>query len=181
MTTVRASSRCVADYLRRNRPYTPKLDGRITEIGAAVAQPAEPAQRPRDSSRARAKQAERKPPPRPQPKPPPSRAAAALPAATTEAKPADAAANAHVIVAGDNFWDLAETFYGDGDQVADDRRRQPGNRPRTLQIGKTLTIPPASELNILATEGRARPACRAGSSFSGQVRPDVALNSTAQR
>ena len=35
----------VADYLAANRPYTPKLDGRITEIAAAAA-PAEAARRP---------------------------------------------------------------------------------------------------------------------------------------
>ncbi|TIU83200.1 MAG: multifunctional 2',3'-cyclic-nucleotide 2'-phosphodiesterase/5'-nucleotidase/3'-nucleotidase, partial [Mesorhizobium sp.] len=34
----------VADYLSAHRPYTPKLDGRITEITAAAA--AEPAQEP---------------------------------------------------------------------------------------------------------------------------------------
>ncbi|TIO54924.1 MAG: LysM peptidoglycan-binding domain-containing protein [Mesorhizobium sp.] len=35
----------VADYLAAHRPYTPKLDGRITEVGATVAaaEPAEPA------------------------------------------------------------------------------------------------------------------------------------------
>ena len=108
----------VADYLAANRPYTPKLDGRITEIGAA-AQSAEPAATA------------------------PAEAAAATEAA---AKPADAGAatNAHVIVAGDNFWNLAKTFYNDPTKwrlIAD---ANPGNRPRALQIGKSLTIPSAA-------------------------------------
>ena len=30
----------VADYLAANSPYTPKLEGRITEVGAATAEPA---------------------------------------------------------------------------------------------------------------------------------------------
>src|SRR5262249_52357245 len=36
----------VADYLSAHQPYTPKLDGRITEIGAAAAaaEPAKPAE-----------------------------------------------------------------------------------------------------------------------------------------
>ncbi|MET3591923.1 5'-nucleotidase [Mesorhizobium shonense] len=34
----------VADYLGAHRPYTPKLDGRITEVGAAAAEPAKPAE-----------------------------------------------------------------------------------------------------------------------------------------
>src|SRR5690606_3127396 len=33
----------VADYLTAHRPYTPKLDGRITEVAAADAAPAGPA------------------------------------------------------------------------------------------------------------------------------------------
>ena len=108
----------LADYLAANRPYTPKLDGRITEI-AAAAQSAEPAATA------------------------PAEAAAASEAA---AKPADAGAatNTHVIVAGDNFWNLAKTFYNDPTKwrlIAD---ANPGNRPRALQIGKSLTIPSAA-------------------------------------
>ncbi|MDX8530454.1 5'-nucleotidase C-terminal domain-containing protein [Mesorhizobium sp. VK25A] len=34
----------VADYLGAHRPYTPKLDGRITEIATAAAEPAKPAE-----------------------------------------------------------------------------------------------------------------------------------------
>ena len=61
----------VADYLAANRPYTPKLDGRITEIGAAVAQAAEPAAAARQQPRPMPRRPKRKPPPRPQPKQPP--------------------------------------------------------------------------------------------------------------
>jgi len=130
----------VADYLAKNRPYTPKLDGRITEIGATVAQAAtvETAAAPE------AKKAEEE-----------AAAKAASEAATkaeqqaaaaTEAKPADAgtAANTHVIVAGDTFWKLAETFYKDPTKWRTIAGANPGNRPRALHIGTSLTIPSAT-------------------------------------
>ena len=108
----------VADYLAAHRPYTPKLDGRITEIGAAMAQAEKPAE---------------------------AAGAAVETAAAPAAKPADAAAaNSHVIVAGDNFWNLAKTFYNDPTKWRAIADANPGNRPRTLQIGKTLTIPPSA-------------------------------------
>ena len=37
----------VADYLGAHRPYTPKLEGRITEIAAAAPRPREPASPPK--------------------------------------------------------------------------------------------------------------------------------------
>ena len=54
------------------------------------------------------------------------------------------AANSHVIVAGDNFWNLAKTFYKDPTKWRMIADANPGNRPRTLKIGKTLTIPPSA-------------------------------------
>jgi 5'-nucleotidase len=109
----------VADYLKANRPYTPKLDGRITEIGAAAAQADKPAEA--------------------------APAAGATADTATAPKPADAAAaNSYVIVAGDNFWNLAKTFYKDPTKWRAIADANPGNRPRTLKIGKTLTIPPSA-------------------------------------
>ncbi|CAH2408966.1 5'-nucleotidase [Mesorhizobium escarrei] len=63
----------VADYLGAHRPYTPKLDGRITEVTAAAAEPAQvPAQEP-------AKPAEAAPAPAE-----PAKPAETAPAATAE-------------------------------------------------------------------------------------------------
>ena len=42
----------LADYLAANRPYTPKLDGRITEIGAAMAQAEKPPSAPAADAKA---------------------------------------------------------------------------------------------------------------------------------
>ena len=136
----------VADYLAANRPYTPKLDGRITEIGAGMAQAAQPAEA---ASPPEAKLPElpaasadiaANPPKADVP------AAGATVAAAPEAKPADAdaAPASHVIIAGDNFWNLAKTFYKDPTKWRVIADANPGNRPRSLKIGKTLTIPPSA-------------------------------------
>ena len=145
----------VADYLAANRPYTPKLDGRITEI-AAAAQADEPAATA------------------------PAEAAAATAAA---AKPADAGAatNSHVIVAGDNFWNLAKTFYNDPTKWRAIADANPGNRPRTLQIGKSLTIPRRQRTEDSRRIG-ARPGIAGRAlSFRLAVRPDVVALPIPQR
>jgi 5'-nucleotidase len=139
----------VADYLAKNRPYTPKLDGRITEIGAAVAQAAEPAADAAAVETAAApdaKKAEEEAAAKAAAEAATKSEQAAAAASGTEAKPADAgtAANAHVIVAGDTFWKLAETFYKDPTKWRMIADANPGNRPRTLHIGKSLTIPSAA-------------------------------------
>ena len=68
------------------------------------------------------------------------------------------------------------------DQVAAIADANPGNRPRALQIGKIADHPVGCELSILAPDDRARPALPGGLfHFRLAVRPDVALNSTAQR
>src|SRR5690606_24704899 len=109
----------VADYLAANRPYTPKLDGRITQLAAASpAEPAAPAE--------------------------PAPAAPAQPASPAPAEAAPApAAGPHTIAAGDTFWDLAERYYVDGAKWRAIADANPELRPRRLPIGETLTIPPA--------------------------------------
>ncbi len=140
----------VADYLAANRPFTPKLDGRITEIAqaapaeAAPAQPAAPAatpdvtlpELPAGSGNIAAE------PPKVEV---PAPAAPAQPAAPAAAQPAAAApaATTHLVVRGDNYWNLAEKFYGDGfkwNLIADANNY----RPLFLPVGATLTIPPAN-------------------------------------
>jgi 5'-nucleotidase len=133
----------VADYLAANRPYTPKTDGRITEIGAAVAQagatvevaaaPAADAKKAEEEAAAKAA----------------SEAAAKAEqdaAKAAAAKPADSATApaSHVVVAGDNYWNLAKTYYSDPTRWQAIADANPGNRPRYLRIGKSLTIPAAA-------------------------------------
>ncbi len=112
----------VADYLTAHRPYTPYLDGRITEIAAAAGT------RPPADAGTEAK---------------PGEAAGGGEAKPGEAKPAETKPGTHVIVAGDTFWDLAVTYYKDGAKWHAIADANPGIRPRFMPIGKTLTIPAA--------------------------------------
>jgi len=106
----------VADYLSARRPYSPSLDGRITEVAQAA--PAEP---------------EAVAPAEPAPAP-----VEAAPA------PAEPAAQSHVVVRGDNFWDLAERFYGDGEKWHLIAEANSSYRPRFIPVGASLIIPPAN-------------------------------------
>ncbi|HTV71155.1 MAG TPA: 5'-nucleotidase C-terminal domain-containing protein [Rhizobiaceae bacterium] len=137
----------VADYLKAHRPYTPKLDGRITEVAAVVAAepaPAEPAPAPADPKLpeppAGSGDIAGTPPAVDGGTPP---AAEPAPAAPAPAAPAGTE-QSHTVVAGDNYWDLAEKYYGDGAKwklIAD---ANPEYKPRALPIGVTLKIPAAS-------------------------------------
>lgn len=152
----------VADYLSANRPYTPKLDGRITEVAAALpaaAAPAEPPAQPAQPQPAPAAPAASGEPTTPElpagssdianqppavtPEPAPAPAAAApattAPAAGTAAEPA----RTHVIVKGDSYWRIAAQAYGDGRKWRTIADANPREKPLTLTIGATLTIPPA--------------------------------------
>ncbi|TIT28098.1 MAG: multifunctional 2',3'-cyclic-nucleotide 2'-phosphodiesterase/5'-nucleotidase/3'-nucleotidase, partial [Mesorhizobium sp.] len=82
----------VADYLGAHRPYTPKLDGRITEIAATVAAApaAEPA-KPAEAAPATPAPAEPAKPAEAAPAAAPAPAPAAEPAKPAEAAPAPAA------------------------------------------------------------------------------------------
>ncbi len=129
----------LADYLTKNRPYTPKIDGRITEIAQAAA-PAEATapELPAGSADITAT-------------PPTVEAApAAEPAQPADAaKPAEATAadvngpRQHVVASGDNYWDIAEKFYSDGEKwkLIEEANHY---KPRRLPIGATLTIPAAN-------------------------------------
>ncbi|RUW83838.1 bifunctional UDP-sugar hydrolase/5'-nucleotidase [Mesorhizobium sp. M1E.F.Ca.ET.063.01.1.1] len=160
----------VADYLGAHRPYTPKLDGRITEVGATVAaaEPAKPAEAaPATTAQATepAKPAETAPamPALPSnsgdiagtPPTVPAETAPAAPAAepAKPAEPAPAGAKpaetgletSHVIAAGDTYWDLAKKNYGDGAKWKLISEANKDYRPRRLPLGATLTIPPAAK------------------------------------
>ncbi len=141
----------VADYLGAHNPYTPKLEGRITEIAAgqaATAPAAEPA-KPAEPAAAEtttpalpsASSDIANTPPTVSPEPAPAASTAAEPAAAT---PAQAAETSHVIVAGDTFWDLAVKAYGDGAKWKAIAEANSAYRPRHLPIGATLQIPAAN-------------------------------------
>lgn len=166
----------VADYLTKNRPYTPKVDGRITEIAQAAAAPAatDPATPPATTEPAAppaATDPAAPPPPagsndiantppaidgaappaatppadaaaQPPAATPPADAAATPPAATTP--PAAGGAQEHVVVAGDNYWDIAVKLYGNGEKWPLIRDANPEYTPRHLPIGVTLKIPAAN-------------------------------------
>lgn len=155
----------VADYLGAHRPYTPKLDGRITEVGATVAaaEPAKPAETTAPAAEP-AKPAETAPATAEPAMPalpsnsgdiagtPPTVPAETAPAAPApaEAKPAQASAatspeTSHVIAAGDTYWDLAKKNYGDGAKWKLISEANKDYRPRRLPLGATLTIPPAAK------------------------------------
>lgn len=50
-------------------------------------------------------------------------------------------AKKHVIVSGDNFWNLAKKYYGDATMWKKIDEANPGMRKRGLKIGTELTIP----------------------------------------
>lgn len=144
----------VADYLAANRPYTPKLEGRISEVGAtqvAAEDPAKPAEAaPAVPAPPAASGDIANTPPTVPSEAAPAQPAPAQPAAT-EAAPAQTAPaqsmageSSHVIVAGDTYWDLAEKSYGDGSKWKAISAANPDYRPRRLPVGVTLKIPAAN-------------------------------------
>jgi 5'-nucleotidase / UDP-sugar diphosphatase len=119
----------VADYLTAHRPYTPKTDGRITEIAAAGAQAA-----PGTGDATQ----------------PPATAGGGTEAAPATQPPAGGGTESkptlpttHVVVKGDNLWNLAKTYYQDGLKWQAISEANPGIKPRALQIGASLNIPAA--------------------------------------
>ncbi len=136
----------VADYLTANRPYTPKLDGRIVDLAAAAP---ETAAAPAQSEAAAAPAAAEPQVPAPPAASadiaatPPTVETAAAPAATEAAAPA-AAENTHTIVRGDTLWHIARKAYGAGSKWKVISDANPGIDALDLTIGSTLKIPPAS-------------------------------------
>ncbi|PDT31681.1 multifunctional 2',3'-cyclic-nucleotide 2'-phosphodiesterase/5'-nucleotidase/3'-nucleotidase [Rhizobium sp. L9] len=151
-----------ADYVAAHSPYKPYTDGRINEVAQAApapsAEPAPAAPAPAapapaapapstEPSPAPATPAPAEPAPAPsaqapaaEPAPAPSAAAPATEPAPTAA-PASATPSTHVIAEGDTFWDLAETFYGDGTlwRKLSDANGKPN--PRHLTVGKEIQVP----------------------------------------
>ncbi|ARQ59903.1 MULTISPECIES: bifunctional metallophosphatase/5'-nucleotidase [Rhizobium] len=156
-----------AEFLAAHSPYKPYTDGRVTEIGATIAQApaAEPAT-PAPAPAAPAPATEPAPAPAtPAPATEPAPAAPATPAPTTEpvpaapapatpaapapapepapaaSAPATTTPSTHVIAAGDTFWDLAVTFYGDGTLWRKLSEANGSPNPRHLTVGKEIEVP----------------------------------------
>jgi 5'-nucleotidase len=130
-----------AEYLAAHSPYKPYTDGRVTEIAAAAAPAAEPAA-PAPTPAAPAPTAAPAPAPAaPAPATEPAAPAPAPTAAPAASAPAATTPSTHVIAAGDTFWDLAVTFYGDGTlwRKLSDANGKPN--PHHLTIGKEIEVP----------------------------------------
>ncbi len=64
------------------------------------------------------------------------------PAAVTPTQPAaHAGPRTHTIKKGDNYWDLAKQYYGQGIRFTDIQKANPGKDPKKLQVGDTIVIP----------------------------------------
>ncbi|MBX5163984.1 MULTISPECIES: bifunctional UDP-sugar hydrolase/5'-nucleotidase [unclassified Rhizobium] len=130
-----------AEYLAAHSPYKPYTDGRVTEIAAVVAQA--PAAEPAAPATPAAPAPTTEPAPAPAAAPAPATPAA--PAPTAEPAPASAPAatapSTHVIAAGDTFWDLAVTFYGDGTLWRKLSEANGSPNPRHLTVGKEIEVP----------------------------------------
>jgi len=157
----------VADYITANSPYTPKLDGRITELAQAAA-PAETA--PADAT----KPAEGTTTPAAGTTAPATGAAPAaggdvklpdMPAASgdianqapkvedgaattapagTAVAPAAGTPESHVVAAGDTYWDIAQKVYGDAFKWKRIAEANAKYTPKHLPVGATLNIPAAN-------------------------------------
>ncbi|MBX5197462.1 LysM peptidoglycan-binding domain-containing protein [Rhizobium sp. NZLR10] len=130
-----------AEYLAAHSPYKPYTEGRVTEIAAVVAQA--PAAEPAAPATPAAPAPTTEPAPAPAAAPAPATPAA--PAPTAEPVPASAPAatapSTYVIAAGDTFWDLAVTFYGDGTLWRKLSEANGSPNPRHLTVGKEIEVP----------------------------------------
>ena len=62
-------------------------------------------------------------------------------AASEAEQPAASGERKYTVARGDNLWDIAEQFYGDGAAWKKISEANPGLRPRALPVGREITIP----------------------------------------
>ncbi|MBO6718635.1 MAG: 5'-nucleotidase C-terminal domain-containing protein [Rhizobiaceae bacterium] len=106
----------VADYLAANSPYTPYLDGRISEGMMDKTM-----DETMDESMEKTEMA-----------------------AAEGDKPMMADNNMHEVMAGDSLWDIAKAVYGDATKWTMIAEANPDINPKNLKIGAQLTIPAAN-------------------------------------
>ena len=118
----------VANYLSQNTPYKPFIDGRITLVSM------EPEAEMKDAAGTEETAA--------------SDTEMVKDAVVSEVKKVEAAveetamaAKTHVVTAGDNLWDLAKKYLGDGTRWGEIAKANPSNNPKKLDVGTELTIP----------------------------------------
>ena len=128
----------LANYLSQNTPYKPYLDGRITLVSmepeaemkdAAATDEAMPKETATKETAA-------------------SDTEMVKDAVVSEVKKVEEAveetamaAKTHVVTAGDNLWDLAKKYLGDGTRWGEIAKANPSNNPKKLDVGTELTIP----------------------------------------
>jgi 5'-nucleotidase / UDP-sugar diphosphatase len=117
-----------ADYLGKHSPYTPAVNGRITEVTPAdyVAPTAQPKTAAAATAVAPAAKA-------------PAPAAATAPA-TPAAAPSPQATQ-YTVVKGDSLWKIAERTYGDGEAWTKIAGANKLRHPNHIEIGEELTLP----------------------------------------
>lgn len=136
----------VADYLTANRPYTPKLDGRIVDLAAAAPAQPEAAAAPSQPEATAEPAAAAAEPQMPAPPAASADIAATPPTVETAAAPAAAPAaaeNTHTVVAGDTLWAIAKRVYGAGSKWKAIADANPEIDANNLVVGTALKIPPA--------------------------------------
>ncbi|MCJ7994046.1 5'-nucleotidase C-terminal domain-containing protein [Rhizobium cremeum] len=101
----------VADYIAKNSPYKPYVDGRITEVASAAAPVETPA------------------------------ATAPAETAAPAAAAAAAAATVYKVVAGDSLWKIAVATYGDGMLWTKIAEANALKNPDVIGVGKELQLP----------------------------------------
>ncbi len=130
----------VVDYLGENNPYKPYVDGRITEVSAAMEPKADESMKDEMKSDAATMEKD-------------TQAASETVMEKTEemakegmekVEEAVESATTHVISAGDSLWALAEKYFGDGKQWKSIADANPGQNPKKLEVGSELTIPAKS-------------------------------------
>jgi 5'-nucleotidase/UDP-sugar diphosphatase len=138
-----------AAYLAKHSPYKPFTDGRITIVDSAI-----PAADTKATETAQSQTGgDVKTPDLPAAstdianQPPVVNQDAATSKQTTTSEGAESASTQatteqkYTLSKGDNFWDLAEKYYGDGAVWKKIAEANPGLRPRYLPVGKEITVP----------------------------------------
>jgi len=133
----------VADYLAANSPYTPYTDGRIAEAKAMMEEEkseemTEDASMKEENMETATDEAKAE-----EPAADASMEKTEMAAAEAD-KPAMADGNMHEVVAGDNLWNLAKQFYGDGSKWKMIAEANPDINPKNLKVGSKLNVPAAN-------------------------------------